>query len=78
MLGLLEVYALKPLLNGHEVAQALRMTKGEWMTDAMNIVIDYQLRNWDERDLDKVKAELIARKEELKLIARKRKLDLSG
>lgn len=44
-LDLLEVYALKPLLDGRQLMTALNAKSGPWMTNGMDIVMAWQLRN---------------------------------
>ncbi|KAI9783426.1 MAG: CCA tRNA nucleotidyltransferase, mitochondrial [Peltula sp. TS41687] len=42
---LLEAYLMKPLLNGNELAAALKAKPGPWMGEALELVMAWQLRN---------------------------------
>ena len=44
-LDLLDVYALKPLLDGKQLAKALATPPGIWMKDALDVVMAWQLRH---------------------------------
>ena len=58
---------LKPLVNGKMVADALRVRPGPWTGRALEIIIEWQLRNPNEQDKDKAIAEVQARQGELAL-----------
>lgn len=51
-LNLLEVYSLKPLLDGKALAKALETAPGPWMKDALDVVMAWQLRNPDSTSSD--------------------------
>ncbi|GAB7343287.1 hypothetical protein MBLNU457_1341t2 [Dothideomycetes sp. NU457] len=44
-LDLLEVYAVKPLIDGKALAKALQTPPGVWMKAALDVVMAWQLRN---------------------------------
>ena len=44
-LDLLEVYAVKPLIDGKALAKALQTPPGIWMKSALDVVMAWQLRN---------------------------------
>ncbi|KAF2238931.1 poly A polymerase C-terminal region-like protein [Viridothelium virens] len=46
-LGLYEAYALKPLVDGKTLANALSTKPGPWMKSALDVVMAWQLRNPD-------------------------------
>ena len=64
---MLEVNSLKPIVKGTDISEALGVKSGKWMTDALNMVIDWQLRNPNEADTAKAIAEVQTRKDELTL-----------
>jgi len=47
-LNLLEVYTLKPLLDGKALAKAIGAPPGPWMKDALDVVMAWQLRHPDD------------------------------
>ncbi|KAL9096934.1 MAG: hypothetical protein Q9165_000898 [Trypethelium subeluteriae] len=49
-LDLYEVYALKPLVDGKTLANALATKPGPWMKSALDVVMAWQLRNIDRTD----------------------------
>ncbi|KAI9667504.1 MAG: CCA tRNA nucleotidyltransferase, mitochondrial [Bathelium mastoideum] len=49
-LGLFEAYALKPLIDGKTLADALSIKPGPWMKSALDIVVAWQLRNPETTD----------------------------
>ncbi|KAI5273566.1 poly A polymerase C-terminal region-like protein [Aureobasidium subglaciale] len=49
-LDLLEVYALKPILDGKALTKALGVPTGPWMKDALDVVMRWQLRNPGKKD----------------------------
>jgi len=66
-LDLLDVDHLKPLVNGNQLSQALGVKSGPWMKKALDIAMDWQLRNPDETDPAGGIAEVKERKKELGL-----------
>ena len=66
-LGLLDVYLLKPLVNGSEISAALGCKSGPWMKKALDISIEWQLRNPNETEKEACMEEIIRRKTELGL-----------
>ena len=48
--SLLEVYSLKPLINGHELCKALGEKPGPWMKLALETIVEWQLGKPDESD----------------------------
>ena len=67
-LGLLGVHAIKPLLKGGEIAEALELKPGRWTKVALEMDVDWQLLNWGHKDVNAVKAEIRAQKEKLELL----------
>ncbi|KAI9679258.1 MAG: CCA tRNA nucleotidyltransferase, mitochondrial [Caeruleum heppii] len=57
-LDLMDVWKLKPLLDGKELSRALRKEPGPWMKGALELLIAWQLRNGDSRDVESAVAEL--------------------
>jgi tRNA nucleotidyltransferase (CCA-adding enzyme) len=53
-LDILEVYNLKPLIDGKALAKAMNIAPGPWMKDALNVVVAWQLRNPNANDVDEV------------------------
>ena len=49
-LGLYEAYALKPLIDGKMLANALSIKPGPWMKSALDVVMAWQLRNPENTD----------------------------
>ena len=65
-LDLLDVHQLKPLVNGNQIAKALGAGKvGPWMKKAMDIAMEWQLRNPDASDPAGGVQEVLDRKREL-------------
>ncbi|KAE8400914.1 hypothetical protein BDV37DRAFT_256361 [Aspergillus pseudonomiae] len=59
------VYDMKPIVNGVEVAQHLAAPKGPWMSKALDMVIRWQLLHPEITDKAKALEEVSSRKEEL-------------
>jgi hypothetical protein len=57
-LNLLEVYNLKPLIDGTALKKALDAPPGPWMKSALDVVIEWQLRNPEISDPTAVIADL--------------------
>lgn len=66
-LDLLNVYLLKPLADGTSISTALGVKNGPWLKRALEMAIEWQLRNPDETEKEACVAEIISRKEELGL-----------
>ncbi|TIA07977.1 hypothetical protein D6C80_09476 [Aureobasidium pullulans] len=49
-LDLLDVHALKPILDGKALTKALGVPTGPWMKDALDVVMRWQLRNPGKKD----------------------------
>ncbi|KAL9104138.1 MAG: hypothetical protein Q9163_000885 [Psora crenata] len=65
-LDLLDVDRLKPIVNGNLISKALGGGKGgPWMKKAMDIAMEWQLRNPDETDPAGGIEEVVSRKKEL-------------
>ena len=65
-LDLLNVDQLKPIVNGHEIAKALGAGRvGPWMKRAMDIAMEWQLRNPDASNPAGGVEEVLSRKKEL-------------
>lgn len=56
--ALLEIHALKPLVNGNELCKALHMEPGPWMKPALEKIVQWQLRNPDMSDSDEAIEEI--------------------
>ncbi|KAL9637365.1 MAG: hypothetical protein Q9164_002230 [Protoblastenia rupestris] len=66
LLNLLNVDSLKPIVNGNEISKALGSGRGgPWMKKAMNIAMDWQLRNPEQNDPTGGIEEVVDRKREL-------------
>ncbi|KMU78011.1 tRNA nucleotidyltransferase [Coccidioides immitis RMSCC 3703] len=65
--NMLDVDALRPLANGHQLASALGAMPGPWMSKALEMVIEWQLRNPERDDGDGAIAEVKRRADELDL-----------
>lgn len=65
-LNLLNVDTLKPLVNGKHLSQALGPS-GPWMKKALDIAMEWQLRNPEQTDAAGGIVEVVARKRELGL-----------
>ncbi|GMF81358.1 unnamed protein product [Aspergillus oryzae] len=59
------VYDMKPIVNGVEIAQNLASPKGPWMSKALDMVIKWQLLHPEITDKAKALEEVSSRKEEL-------------
>ena len=64
--NLLDVVFLKPLINGRDLTNALDVKQGPWVTQALEMVIGWQLRNPNRTDTEGPTEEVLSRKEELK------------
>jgi hypothetical protein len=62
---LLEVCSLRPLINGRDISTTLGVKTGPWMSRAIEMVIEWQLRNPARSDREGPMEEIINRKEEL-------------
>ncbi|KAK2745402.1 CCA tRNA nucleotidyltransferase, mitochondrial [Myotisia sp. PD_48] len=56
--NLLGVVDLRPLINGHTIAKALNKTPGPWMANAMEIIVEWQIRNPDRTDVNEALEEV--------------------
>ncbi|KAF3483311.1 tRNA nucleotidyltransferase [Arthroderma uncinatum] len=63
---LLDVTELKPLVNGRDMIAALDSKAGAWLTSALEIAMEWQIRNPDRSDAAGAIEEVIRRKDELK------------
>jgi tRNA nucleotidyltransferase (CCA-adding enzyme) len=66
-LDLLDAYLLKPLADGTDISAALGAKNGPWLKRALEMTIEWQLRNPDETEKEDCIAEIISRKKELGL-----------
>lgn len=66
-LDLLDVYLLKPLVDGSEISAALGTKRGPWLKKALEMSIKWQLRNPNQTEKGVCIEEIIRRKEELGL-----------
>ena len=58
---------MKHIVNGTELCKILGHKGGRWIKDALNMVIDWQLRNPTEVSPNGAIAEVLKRKSELSL-----------
>ena len=66
-LDLLEAHSLIPLVKGDQLSKALDTRTGPWMKAAMDMAMEWQLRNPEATDPSEGIAEVVRRKEELGL-----------
>ena len=66
-LNLLDVYLLRPLVDGNEISAALGTKSGPWLKKALDMSIGWQLRNPNETEKRDCLEEIIRRKKELGL-----------
>lgn len=66
-LSLLDVYSLRPLVDGTRLQNALGVKGGKWTGIATEIVIEWQLLNPEETDPNKAVNEVQRRRGELDL-----------
>ncbi|EEQ31050.1 CCA tRNA nucleotidyltransferase, mitochondrial [Microsporum canis] len=64
--NLLDVYNLRPLVNGRDMIAALNAKPGAWLTSALEITVEWQIRNPDRSDAEGAIDEAIRRREEFK------------
>lgn len=65
-LDLLEVDSLKHFVTGNQISAALGGTKpGPWMKKALDMVMEWQLRNPGQTDPEQAISEVLERKREL-------------
>lgn len=64
-LNLLDIDQLKTMVNGHQLAKALGIKSGPWMKKALEMTMEWQLRNPNEMDPADAIAEVVERKVEL-------------
>ncbi|KAK2753138.1 CCA tRNA nucleotidyltransferase, mitochondrial [Arachnomyces sp. PD_36] len=64
---LIDVVSLKPLVRGQELKEALGVKQGPWVTSALEMVINWQLRNPTRSDKEGALEEVVKRKDELDL-----------
>lgn len=64
-LKLLDAHALKPLVNGNQIMKALEKKGGPWIAKALEIAIEWQLRNPAETDEKACIEEIVLRRKEL-------------
>ena len=64
-LDLLDVDRLKPIVSGNQLSKALGTKSGPWMKKALDIAMEWQLRNPEETDPVGGIAEVVERKREL-------------
>ena len=67
-MDLLNAYALRPIVDGKQLMRALdTKSGGPWLTVALKIVMEWQLRNPEKREPDLAIAEVVSRRAELGL-----------
>ena len=67
-LDLSNAFALKPIVDGRQLMQALDIKSGgPWLTIALKMVMEWQLRNPEKREPDLAIAEVVSRRAELGL-----------
>lgn len=52
LLRLEEVNSMRPLLDGKQLSKGLGVKPGPWMKEALDIVMAWQLSNWEEKDTE--------------------------
>ncbi|QSS59943.1 poly(A) polymerase [Histoplasma capsulatum] len=65
--NLLDVCSLRTPINGRDIINALSVKTGPWMTRALDMVIEWQLRNPEETSKEAAINEILRRKDELGL-----------
>ena len=66
-LKLLDVYQLKPIVDGKDLMSAFNTKGGKWVSAALDCVIEWQLRNPSQTDAASAIAEVKERREELNI-----------
>ena len=67
-MDLLNAFALRPIVDGKQLMHALgTKSGGPWLMAALKMVMEWQLRNPEERDPDLAIAEVLSRRSELGL-----------
>lgn len=64
-----DAHLIRPLANGKDVSKALGVKPGPWMARALEIIVEWQIRNPERSDIEGAFAEVTRRKEELPLTA---------
>lgn len=64
-LQVLEAYKLKPIIDGTALSKALSIKPGPWMKPALDVVMQWQLKNPDKTDTAEVIEEIRAKQGEL-------------
>ena len=64
-LDLLDIDQLKPIVHGNQLAEALGIKSGPWMKKALDITVEWQIRNPGSTDTACAVAEVVERKKEL-------------
>ena len=64
-LDLLHADQIKPIVDGNELMKALGKTGGLWIKKALDMTMDWQLRNPDQKASAGAIAEVMERKDEL-------------
>ena len=64
---LLDVHLLEPIVKGDQLASALNEKPGPWMKKALDLVIEWQLRNPSACNPEEAIAEVKRRKDEIGL-----------
>ncbi|KGY15579.1 hypothetical protein PABG_11572 [Paracoccidioides brasiliensis Pb03] len=73
--NLLDAFSLRPLINGHDIISALGVKTGPWMGTALEMLIEWQLRNPEETSKEAAISELLRRKGEAAVRARWKSVD---
>ena len=66
-LELLEVCQIKPLVDGKRLQKALNIEVGPWMKKGLEMALEWQLQNPNDNNPENGVAEVLLRKEELRL-----------
>lgn len=64
---LLEVDSLRPCVDGVAVIEALGGKRGAWMRKAMEMIVEWQVRNPENQDPEEAVSSVVQRKEELSI-----------
>jgi tRNA nucleotidyltransferase (CCA-adding enzyme) len=64
---LMDVASEKPLVDGKELVKKLRVKPGPWMKPALDLCMEWQLRNPGVKDTSPAIEEVRAKQEQLKI-----------
>lgn len=64
-LDLLDIDKVKPMVHGNQLTKALGIESGPWLKKALDITMEWQIRNPEQTDTAGAIAEVVERKKEL-------------